>query len=210
VPFDAEKFLAKVQAVVTREGYCVIVTAEGLAMHNPGLHQEAGPDQGEHGKDRLNVHTGKAAPFIAALVHEKLGLRCHFSVSDYLQRSARHIASSVDVDAAFRVGEAAVELALQGRHLVMPGLVRKEGARGTRWAIAPQPLKPVAQRECGLPRRFIARDGFGITPRCRAYLLPLIQGEDYPPYAGGLPRYGRLRREKVAKRLPPFAETPAA
>lgn len=210
VPFDAEKFLANVQAVVAREGYCVIVTAEGLAMHNPGLHQEAGPDQGEHGKDRLNVHTGKAAPFIAALVHEKLGLRCHFSVSDYLQRSARHIASSVDVDAAFRVGEAAVELALQGRHLVMPGLVRKEGARGTRWAIAPQPLKPVAQRECGLPRSFIARDGFGITPRCRAYLLPLIQGEDYPPYAGGLPRYGRLRREKVAKRLPPFAETPAA
>lgn len=203
VAFDEAGFMAKVEAVIAREGYCVIVTAEGLAIHNPVLGQGA-PEAGEHGKDRLNVHTGKAAPYLADLIHRRLGVRCHYSVSDYLQRSARHIAASVDVDAAWRVGEAAVEMALAGRHLVMPALKRRPGARQVRWDIEAVPLARVAGQEVGLPRHFISRDGYGITPRCRAYLLPLIQGEDYPPYQDGLPRYTPLRLAKVERRLPLF------
>ncbi|MES2919556.1 MAG: 6-phosphofructokinase [Pseudomonadota bacterium] len=209
VPFDEAGFLAKVEATLAREGYCVIVTAEGLAIHNPAL-QAQGPDTAAdaHGKDRLNVHTGKAAPYLADLIHCRLGVRCHYSVSDYLQRSARHIASTVDVDAAFRCGEAAVELALAGEDRVMAGLRRVTGARRVRFEIAPAPLARVAAREVTLPRNFISRDGYGITARCRAYLLPLIQGEDYPPFQAGLPRYLPLRMEKAARRLSPFA--PAA
>ncbi|MDF3031517.1 MAG: diphosphate--fructose-6-phosphate 1-phosphotransferase [Moraxellaceae bacterium] len=202
VRFDEKDFLARVQATIAREGFCVVVAAEGLAMLNPELRRQG--EAGEHGKDRLNVHTGKAAPYLAALIQDRLGVRCHFSVSDYLQRSARHIAARVDVDAAFRVGAAAVEMALAGRHLVMPGLVRRSGARSVRWDIAPQPLARVANKEELLPRDFISRDGYGITPRCRAYLLPLIQGEDYPPFRDGLPWYVALKREKAEKRLPPW------
>ncbi|MCC2636316.1 MAG: 6-phosphofructokinase [Moraxellaceae bacterium] len=203
VAFDEAAFMAKVEATLAREGYCVIVTAEGLAIHNPALAPEA-PVAGEHGKDRLNVHTGKAAPYLAELIHRRLGVRCHYSVSDYLQRSARHIASGVDVEAAWQVGEAAVEMALAGRHQVMPALRRVAGSRQVRWDIEAASLARIAHQEVTLPRSFISRDGYGITSRCRAYLLPLIQGEDYPPYQGGLPRYTPLRRVKVARRLPPF------
>ena len=52
-----------------------------------------------------------------------------------------------------------------------------------------------------LPRSFITKDGFGITARCRRYLGPLIQGEDYPPYRNGLPSYVRLKNQRVARRL---------
>lgn len=208
VAFDEARFLARVEATIAREGYCVIVTAEGLAIHNPALAQAA-PAAGEHGKDRLNVHTGKAAPYLAELIHERLGVRCHYSVSDYLQRSARHIASRVDIDAAFRVGEAAVELAVAGGHALMPGLKRVQGARGVRFEIAPVALAKVARREEKLPRGFIARDGYGITPRCRDYLLPLIQGEDFPPFQNGLPRYLPLRMQRVARRLPQYEDVPA-
>ena len=40
-----------------------------------------------------------------------------------------------------------------------------------------------------MPRDFITDDGFGITDKCRRYLPPLIEGEDYPPYKNGLPVY---------------------
>jgi len=121
VRFDEEKFLARVEDTLAREGHCVIVAAEGLAIHNPALAGQTPAPADEHGKDRLNVHTGKAAPYLAELIQARLGVRCHYSVSDYLQRSARHLAAQVDVDAAYRVGAAAVDMALAGRHLVMPG-----------------------------------------------------------------------------------------
>lgn len=203
VAFDAGKFLARVHETVKREGFCVVVTAEGLAVHNPAV--PLLPPAGDgHGRDRLNVHTGRAAPFIADLISTRLGLRCHFAVSDYLQRSARHIASATDVAAAWSVGVAAVELALAGANAVMPALLRKGRGGRISWEVVPRPLTRVAGREQVLPRRFISRDGFGITPACRDYLLPLIQGEDYPPYAAGLPQHARLKRVRVARKLPPF------
>lgn len=182
----------------------MVVVAEGLAVHNPDLDLPSGNDTEEHRHDRLNLHTGKAAPYIAALVHARLGLRCHFAVSDYLQRSARHIASSVDVESAWRVGVAAVEMALRGEHLVMPGLLRRSTARTTDWDIVAQPLRRIAGRERAMPSAFIRRDGFGITPACREYLLPLIQGEDYPTYKNGLPRHVCLKKIKAEKKLPAF------
>lgn len=203
VQFDTGKFLTQVKAVVAREGFCVVVAAEGLAIHNPEM-MGASVSRDEHGKDRPNVHAGKAAPYIAALVEERLGLHCRFSVSDYLQRSARHIASTVDVEAAWRVGKAAVEMALAGEHLVMPSLQRRLSGRRTLWDIVSQPLPRIAKQEKALPRTFIRRDGFGITEACRAYLQPLIQGEDYPPYENGLPRHARLKRIKIKKKLPAF------
>lgn len=204
VTFSHTIFLERVQETVKQEGFCVVVVAEGLAVHNPDLDLPNGNDTEEHRHDRLNLHTGKAAPYIAALVHARLGLRCHFAVSDYLQRSARHIASSVDVESAWRVGVAAVEMALRGEHLVMPGLLRRSTARTTDWDIVAQPLRRIAGRERAMPSAFIRRDGFGITPACREYLLPLIQGEDYPTYKNGLPRHVCLKKIKAEKKLPAF------
>ncbi|HET8732016.1 MAG TPA: 6-phosphofructokinase [Moraxellaceae bacterium] len=204
VPFNEADFVRQVAVTLQREGFCVVVAAEGLAIHNPALEGTLSGAGDEHGRDRLNVHTGKAAPYLAELLHRRLGVRCHFSVSDYLQRSARHIASAVDVDAAFRVGEAAVDYALEGRHMVMPALRRSGTGRAVRWDIVPESLGRIARHETRLPRAFIRRDGYGITPRCRNYLRPLVAGEDYPPYRDGLPSYGELRLERVARRLPPY------
>jgi hypothetical protein len=55
-----------------------------------------------------------------------------------------------------------------------------------------------------MPRNFITADGFGITEKCRAYLAPLIKGEDYPPYKDGLPQYVQLKNVAVAKKLGEF------
>ncbi|HQV41521.1 MAG TPA: 6-phosphofructokinase [Moraxellaceae bacterium] len=203
IAFDETRFLAAVERAVASDGYCVVVTAEGLAVNNPMVDTESVIATTGHGKDKLNVHTGKAAPYLAALVGQRLGFRCHFAVSDYLQRSARHIASAVDVEAAWRVGETAIDMALAGADQVMVSLQRK-GVRKVSWGVVPVPLPKVIGKEVCLPRNFIRRDGFGITDACRNYLLPLIQGEDYPPYHQGLPKPAMLKKIAVKKKLPLF------
>ena len=142
---------------------------------------------------------------IAGIVREKLGYKYHWSVPDYLQRSARHIASKTDVEQAVAVGAAAVEYAMAGMNAVMPAIVRKSDAP-YRWKIEPVKLSKVANHEKKLPKNFIRRDGYGITAAARRYLEPLIRGEDAPPTGkNGLPAYVRLRNTPVAKKLPEYA-----
>jgi len=121
-------------------------------------------------------------------------------VSDYLQRSARHIAARVDVQQAYAVGKAAVELALKGANAVMPAIVRTSD-RPYRWKIGTTSLAEVANKEHKMPRDFITEDGFGVTAKGRAYLAPLIQGEEYPPYRDGLPAYALLKNAAVRRKL---------
>ena len=117
-----------------------------------------------------------------------------------MQRSARHIASAVDVKQAYAVGEAAVKFALAGKPAIMP-VIKRLSDKPYRWRIDEAPLSRVANKEKMLPRRFISSDGFSITPACRRYLQPLIRGEDYPPYINGLPKYVNLKNVRVAKKL---------
>ena len=197
IPFDRAAFLARVRECVDRYGYCVIVVSEGA--HNPDgkFLADAGTTDA-FGHKQL----GGVATVVADMVRSELRLKYHYAVADYLQRSARHIAAKVDVDQAYAVGKAAVELALKGRNAVMPTIVRKSD-RPYRWTIGEAPLARVANQEKMMPRRFITADGFGITAAARRYLEPLIQGEAYPPYRAGLPDYVTLRNVGVRRKLPP-------
>ena len=116
------------------------------------------------------------------------------------KRAARHIASKTDVEQAYAVGKAAVQLALKGRNSVMPTIERKPGTK-YKWSIGEAPLDKVANVEKKMPRDYISKDGFHITAKCRDYLAPLIAGEDYPPYKNGLPVYAQLKKVFVEKKL---------
>jgi len=143
---------------------------------------------------------GGVGPVVAQMTQQAFGYKFHWAVADYLQRSARHIASKVDVEQAYAVGKAAVEFAVRGKNAVMPIIVRKS-SKPYRWSIGEAPLGMVANQEKKVPRNYITKDGFGITAACRSYLSPLIGGEDYPPYRNGLPAYVTLKGIGVAKRL---------
>ncbi len=199
VPFDEAAFLARVDASVRRHEYCVVVVSEG-ARHADGRFLADAGTQDAIGHKQL----GGEAPVIAAQVRDRLKLKYHYAIADYLQRSARHIASRVDVEQAYAVGKAAVELALAGHHGVMATIVRRSD-RPYRWTVGHAPLERVANRERKMPRNFISRDGFGITGAARRYLAPLIAGEAWPRFRDGLPDYVRLRNVAVRKRLPPRA-----
>jgi 6-phosphofructokinase 1 len=195
IAFDREAFLAKVKATVEQRGYCVIVVSEGVQDESGKFLAEAGT------KDAFgHAQLGGVGPVVAQMTQQAFGYKFHWAVADYLQRSARHVASKVDVDQAYAVGKAAVTLALKGKNAVMPVIVRKS-SKPYRWSIGEAPLSAVANQEKKLPREYITPDGFGITAACRRYLLPLIGGEGYPPYRNGLPAYVTLKGAGVAKRL---------
>jgi len=195
ITFDRGAFLERVKACVESYGYCVVVVSEGVRNAEGKFLAEAGT------KDAFgHAQLGGVGPVVAQMTQEAFGYKFHWAVADYLQRSARHIASKVDVEQAYAVGKAAVEFALKGKNAVMPTIVRKSSSP-YRWTIGEAPLSAIANEEKKVPRNFITQDGFGITPACRRYLLPLIGGEDYPPYAQGLPRYATIKGASVAKRL---------
>jgi 6-phosphofructokinase 1 len=202
IAFDENRFLDRVKRTVGRHGYCVIVASEGARYADGTFLADAGSvDAFGH------TQLGGVAPTLVNLIKEAHGYKCHWSVADYLQRSARHIASATDVEQAYAVGKAAVEFALQGKNAIMPTIVRGTGKR-YRWSIGEAPLDRIANVEKKMPRNHISRDGFAISNLARQYLAPLVAGEDYPPFKEGLPQYARLRNVLVTKKLAKFSVNP--
>ncbi|MGE3920847.1 MAG: 6-phosphofructokinase [Gammaproteobacteria bacterium] len=195
IPFDNDKFLKRVDQCVKKFGYCAIVVSEGVRNKEGKFLSDAGL------KDAFgHTQLGGVAPEIANLIKSNLGYKYHWAVADYLQRSARHIASKVDVEQSYALGQAAVKFALAGKNAVMPIIIRKPGKKYA-WKIGEASLSKVANVEKKMPRNFISKDGFHITNACRNYLAPLIMGESYPPYSNGLPDYVTLRNLAVPKKL---------
>ena len=197
VPFNQQQFLRRVKATVAEKGFCVVVVSEGLRFANGKFVGESGAAKDAFGHAQL----GGVAPVVANLVTSKLGYKNHWAVADYLQRAARHIASATDVEQAYALGRAAVKLAVAGKTAVMPTIVRTSDAP-YRWKIGEAKLSKVANVERFMPKSFISKDGFDITPKALRYLAPLIAGEDYPQYKNGVPEYVRLKLQRVAKKLP--------
>ena len=195
VEFNQEAFIAKVKEKVEKYEYCSIVVSEGAHWPDGKFLAEQGT------KDAFgHAQLGGAAPVVANMLKDALGYKYHWAVADYLQRAARHIASKTDVEQAYALGKAAVEMALAGENAVMPTIDRKSDQPYV-WEIGKAKLEDVANVEKMMPTDFITEDGFGITEACRRYLTPLIAGEDYPPYENGLPKYVTLKNNPVEKIL---------
>lgn len=198
ITFDKAKFTAKVDEYVKKFGYCSVVVSEGVRdaegnfLADQGLRDAFG-----------HAQLGGVAPVVANIIKDSLGLKYHWGVADYLQRAARHVASKTDVEQAYAMGKAAVEYALAGHNSVMPTIDRVSNAPYS-WKVGMAELANVANVEKMMPEEYISADGFGISDACREYLLPLIEGEDYPPYKNGLPDYVRLKNVGIPKKLDNF------
>ncbi len=198
INFDQQAFLDKVNETVENKGFCSIVVSEGVKYADGKFLADSGV------KDAFgHAQLGGVAPVVTNLIKENLQFKCHWAVCDYLQRAARHIGSKTDMEQAYALGKAAVEFAVAGENAIMPTIVRTQDSPYL-WEIGKANLADVANVEEKMPADYISDDGFFITDKCRTYLSPLIQGEDYPPYQNGIPQYVRLQKNKIAKKLPPF------
>ena len=195
IPFVREEFISKVQQTVAEKGFCVVVASEGASYADGAL------ISGSLNKDAFgHQQLGGVAPTLASMVKHSLGYKYHYALADYLQRSARHVASKTDVEQAYVVGRAAVDKAVAGKSGIMVTIERGQGKKFS-WSLGEASLAKVANVEKKMPRSFITKDGFGITQKARDYLQPLIMGEDYPPYKDGIPQYPKLKKVLAPKKL---------
>lgn len=196
VTFNQKDFLALVKQVVAKHGYCVVVVSEGV-KNSKGKFLAESDRRDAFGHSQL----GGIAPFISELINNKLKIKNHWAVADYLQRSARHIASRVDLEQAQAVGSFAIKYALAGMNGVMPIIVRNKGSK-YKWSIEAAPLSKIANLEKKLPKSFISKNGMNVTQKAIDYLMPLIQGESHPPYKNGIPLTKEFKLIKAEKKLP--------
>lgn len=196
ISFNQTNFLKKVKEVVKNKGYCVIVASEGV-KNSKGKFLSESNTRDAFGHSQL----GGVAPYLAGLVSQKLNLKNHWAVSDYLQRSARHISSTTDLNHAEAVGIHAVKYAINGMNSVMPVIVRNKNKKYS-WKIEPAQLSKIANVEKKLPYSFISKNGFDVTSSAIKYLKPLIQGEAFPKFKNGIPYTQKLKLVEVKKKLP--------
>ena len=192
VPFAKRKFIDKVKQTVANEGFCVVVASEGTRYKNGMFLADSGLTDA-FGHKQL----GGVAPVLAQMI-SSIGLKNHWAVSDYLQRSARHISSKTDLDQAYAVGKKAVEFALAGKNAVMP-VIKRLSDKPYKWKIESASLSKVANVEKTLPKGYISKDGFGISNKGLNYLRPLIQGETLISYKDGIPIVAKLKNILVKK-----------
>ncbi|HMT03269.1 MAG TPA: 6-phosphofructokinase, partial [Burkholderiales bacterium] len=199
IQFDLKRFLKKILDTVSKYGYCVIAVSEGIKLQeNDLIDNSRGVDAFGHRQ------LGGISAILANIISNELKLKCHYAIADYLQRSARHLASRTDIEQAYYLGAMAVKLALNKHNAIMP-YIKRISQEPYLWEIDYVNLNEVANKEKYLPRDFIDEEGFHITKNCRDYIEPLIRGEDYPVYVNGLPQYVKLKNQLVVKKLSEFS-----
>ena len=189
---DIENLIDKVKQTVANEGFCVVVASEGTRYKNGMFLADSGLTDA-FGHKQL----GGVAPVLAQMI-SSIGLKNHWAVSDYLQRSARHISSKTDLDQAYAVGKKAVEFALGGKNAVMP-VIKRLSNKPYKWKIESASLSKVANVEKTLPKSYISKDGFMISSKGIDYLTPLIQGEPPLEFKNGIPVVAKLKNVLVKK-----------
>jgi len=193
ISFNEKLFLKNVKESIRKYGFCVVVASEG-AKNSSGKFLAESRFKDAFGHSQL----GGVAPYLAELIKTKEGYKCHWAVADYLQRSARHISSKIDVEQAHALGKYAVDLAVNGKNAVMASIKRISNDP-YKWKLITVPLSKVANVEKKMPMKYITKDGYYITSACRKYLAPLVAGEDSPKYKKGIPVYTNFKNRKVKK-----------
>ena len=196
IPLNKMELIGLVDKCVKENDYCVLVVAEGARNENGEFLSMAAAGTQQF---------GGAANILAVLINQLLGYKYHCVICDYLQRSARHLSSQVDVDHAYAVGKAAVEYALSGENAIMPTISRISSSP-YKWEIGKIALDKAANSERLLPRGYIGKDKYSITDDAKEHIAPLIQGEAHPPYGSGLPLVATRDFAVLKKKLPAWRD----
>ncbi len=195
IAFREEAFLVEVERIRSKIGFCVIAVSEGLQNAEGKFVADAGTvDMFGH------TQLGGAGDFISNLIKNKLNIKVHNALPDYFQRSGRHIASKTDLEQAIAVGKDAVRLAAAGLNGKMVTIVRDSDSPYS-WSVGHTDIVNIANKEKVLPADYIREDGFHVTEAFKTYCRPLIEGELFPKFSGGIPVYSKLVRNLVPKKL---------
>ena len=185
--FSIKTVIASIKKTIQTHGHCVICIAEGATDQDNIL--------------ASHPHHRYKSLHLDALIQQSLHIKTHVVIPDYLQRSARHIASKTDVDQSCALAEHAYKLACRGMRGIMVTVVR-QASTPYQWTTSHVDLIDIAGRTRLLPSHFISQNQLDVTESCIQYITPLVNGEVMPPYINGLPHYSYMIYPKITAQDP--------
>jgi len=189
-PFIEDKFLNDVKEVYDRLGRVVLSVCEGLKDESGRFVKAStkGVDTDKFG----HVQLGGVGDYLVNLISEKLKIKARYDKAGTIQRVSMQCASQVDLDEAYRVGQAALSKAIEGESDKMVTLVRKRNEPYVS-DTGLVDLDKIALRTRSVPDEFINKNSNFVTKAFIDYATPLI--------GGPLPEYARLKKIKLERKL---------
>ena len=196
VTFSTTRFLEDVQKVLQKNKYCLVVVSEGLVDKDGNYIASAEGNTDSFGHSLL----GGVGERLRNLIEENLGVKARAAKLGINQRAAAHCSSKTDNDDAFRCGQVAVEAAVEGENAKMVTLSRG-GSDSYETETGLAEIESVANSVKTIPEAWLNTEKNGVTHQFIKYALHLVQGEVEVPYENGLPKFVRLSKKAVAKKL---------
>ncbi len=185
--FDVDRFLGDAENCHTKYGFVSIVCGEGI-KYEDGTPVSAAKTQDKFANIEFGAMGGSSAAFnLHKMISKHFAWRGEFQITESLPMSAIDRAVPLDLDEAYRCGQAAVQLAAEGKSGVMVTLVRDGNAPYT-CSTGTAALKDVAVRAKPMPDEYLNEAGNFPSEAFLEYLRPLV---------GDLPEYAELKYQQA-------------
>lgn len=183
VAFDEEKFIKDVATRFKEKNQVYIVASEGLRDSNGKFLSELGTSSGHDNFGHAQL--GGVGSFLKSIIiNSGITKRVKALELGVIQRCAMHLASKTDLDEAYRVGEKALELAIEGLNGYMAAIKRVSENPYVSETF-PVEASKVANSVKYFPSEWINKDNNNVTEEAFNYIAPLIEGSvslDYDKY----------------------------
>lgn len=183
-PFDAEKFLSKVERNIASGKFPIISISEGIKDKNGKYISEGVSLKGE-ADGFAHANLGGVGRVIEKLISDNLKIKTRTIELSTLQRCFSPMASMCDVEEAFLAGSSAARFSFDGQSAFMPCFNRVSD-NPYKIEISANPVSQIANLERTVPDNMISADGMGITSEFISYARPLILGEPNLVYKDGV------------------------
>ena len=188
VPFDQDKFLARVDELQRVKSNVIIAASEGVKTADGTYLCDLVSTAGQLDAFGHKAILSGTSRYLSELIHDKLQCKSRAIEFSTLQRCASHLASRTDVNEAYAVGGAAAAAAFAGETGRMIAL-KRISAYPYQCITESVDVQQVANLEKKVPLDWITPDGMQVTAAFEEYARPLILDEVTPVYVNGTPRH---------------------
>ena len=168
VPFDQDKFLARVDELQSRKSNVIIAASEGVRTADGTYLCDLVSTAGQLDAFGHKAILSGTSRYLSELIHTHLGCKSRAIEFSTLQRCASHLASRTDVTEAYAVGGAAASAAFAGESGRMIALKRLSGYP-YQCITESVDVQQVANLEKKVPLDWIAPDGMHVTEAFEEY-----------------------------------------
>ena len=185
--FSLEEFFASLKVAFEKHPNIVVAVSEGIRFAD-GRYVGEGTQSGSTDVFGHKYLAGTAKALELA-VKAEFDCKVRSVELNLPQRCGAHIASKTDLDESVAIGAEAVRVASDEGASGEMVLFERVSDAPYECAIRHKKVSDIANAVRCVPDAYINAEGNHITEACCEYILPLINGESYPEYENGMPKY---------------------